>query len=113
MAHARLVRGLPGARGVGAARRGLARPPAPRRGPPAAAVGRVVLDPRAVELEAAGTLEGEIAAARRGHEGFGYDPIFVPLGESLTVAELGDAWKAEHSHRAQAARMLGQLLAER
>ena len=73
----------------------------------------VVLDPSGVELTAAGTLEGEIATARRGHEGFGYDPIFVPLGESLTVAELGDAWKAEHSHRAQAARMLGQLLAER
>jgi len=73
----------------------------------------VVLDPSGVELTAAGTLEGEIATARRGHEGFGYDPIFVPLGESLTVAELGDAWKAEHSHRAQAARALGQLLAER
>jgi len=73
----------------------------------------VVLDPSGVELTAAGTLEGEIATARRGHEGFGYDPIFVPLGESLTVAELGDAWKAEHSHRAQAARMLGQLLGER
>ena len=73
----------------------------------------VVLDPSGVELEAAGILEGEIAAAGRGHEGFGYDPIFVPLGESLTVAELGDTWKAVHSHRAEAARMLGQLLAAR
>jgi XTP/dITP diphosphohydrolase len=73
----------------------------------------VVLDPSGVELTAAGTLVGEIAASRRGREGFGYDPIFVPLGESLTVAELGDAWKAAHSHRAQAARMLGQLLAAR
>ncbi len=42
---------------------------------------------------------------RRGDEGFGYDPIFVPHGETRTVAELGDAWKAEHSHRAQAARL--------
>ena len=73
----------------------------------------VVLDPSGVELKAAGVLEGEIAAASRGHEGFGYDPIFVPRGESLTVAELGDAWKAAHSHRAQAARALAQLLAER
>ena len=73
----------------------------------------VVIDPSGVEFTAAGALEGEIAAARRGHEGFGYDPIFVPRGESLTVAELGDAWKADHSHRAQAARALGQLLAER
>ena len=73
----------------------------------------VVLHPSGVELKAAGVLEGEIAAARRGHEGFGYDPIFVPRGESLTVAELGDGWKAAHSHRAQAARALAQLLAER
>jgi XTP/dITP diphosphohydrolase len=73
----------------------------------------VVLDPSGVELKAAGVLEGEIAVASRGHEGFGYDPIFVPRGESLTVAELGDSWKAAHSHRAQAARALAQLLAER
>jgi XTP/dITP diphosphohydrolase len=73
----------------------------------------VALDPSGGELHASGTLDGEIAIARRGTEGFGYDPIFVPLGESRTVAELGDVWKAEHSHRAQAARALAQLLAER
>ena len=73
----------------------------------------IVLDPSGEELHVAGTLEGEISDARRGVEGFGYDPIFVPLGASLTVAELGDAWKAAHSHRAQAARALAQLLAER
>jgi XTP/dITP diphosphohydrolase len=73
----------------------------------------VVLDPDGVELRATGTLEGEIAFERRGDEGFGYDPIFVPLGESRTVAELGNAWKAEHSHRAQAARGLAQILSQR
>lgn len=73
----------------------------------------VVLDPSGGEFHAAGALEGEISDTRRGVAGFGYDPIFVPHGESLTVAELGDAWKAEHSHRAQAARTVAQLLAER
>ena len=73
----------------------------------------VVSTPAAEELRAIGTLEGHIADAPRGSEGFGYDPIFVPLGEASTVAELGDAWKAEHSHRAQAARALAQVLAER
>jgi len=73
----------------------------------------VVLDPEGVEIRATGTLEGEVASERRGDEGFGYDPIFVPLGEARTVAELGNAWKSEHSHRAQAARALAQLLAER
>jgi XTP/dITP diphosphohydrolase len=71
----------------------------------------VVLSPRGAELHARGTLAGEIAAAPRGSEGFGYDPVFLPLGETLTVAELGNAWKAEHSHRAQAARALAQRLA--
>jgi XTP/dITP diphosphohydrolase len=49
---------------------------------------------------------GRIAEGPRGSEGFGYDPIFVPEGETLTVAELGNEWKAEHSHRAHAARAL-------
>ena len=33
-------------------------------------------------------------------------PIFVPAGEEQTVAELGDEWKADNSHRARAARDL-------
>jgi XTP/dITP diphosphohydrolase len=73
----------------------------------------VVSTPAGEELRATGTLEGHIADAPRGSEGFGYDPIFVPLGEASTVAELGNAWKAEHSHRARAARALAQLFAER
>jgi XTP/dITP diphosphohydrolase len=73
----------------------------------------VVSTPAGEELRATGTLDGQIATLPRGSEGFGYDPIFVPLGEASTVAELGDAWKAEHSHRARAARAMAQLLAER
>ena len=73
----------------------------------------VVSTPAGEELRATGTLEGHIADTPRGTEGFGYDPIFVPVGEASTVAELGNAWKAEHSHRARAARALAQLLAER
>ena len=73
----------------------------------------VVSTPAGEELRATGTLEGHISDAPRGSEGFGYDPIFVPLGETSTVAELGNAWKAEHSHRARAAQALAQLLAER
>lgn len=71
----------------------------------------VVLAPDGVEVEAGGTLEGAIAEAPSGSEGFGYDPIFVPVGETRTVAELGNEWKAEHSHRAQAARALAGRLA--
>jgi XTP/dITP diphosphohydrolase len=66
----------------------------------------VAVSPDGDELFGTGVLRGEIALAAAGSEGFGFDPVFVPLGETRTVAELGDAWKAEHSHRALAARAL-------
>ena len=66
----------------------------------------VALAPGGEELRGTGILEGAIARERRGDEGFGYDPIFVPEGEQRTVAELGNAWKREHSHRARAAAAL-------
>jgi XTP/dITP diphosphohydrolase len=62
------------------------------------------------EVTARGTLEGAIARAASGEEGFGFDPVFVPQGESRTVAELGDAWKQRHSHRARAAAELARLV---
>ncbi len=58
------------------------------------------------ERRGTGYLEGTIATERRGDEGFGYDPIFIPAGETRTVAELGNAWKRANSHRAQAAAAL-------
>jgi XTP/dITP diphosphohydrolase len=66
----------------------------------------VCLSPGQVELRGTGTLAGRIAENRRGTEGFGYDPVFVPEGETRTVAELGDDWKAKESHRARAAEAL-------
>jgi XTP/dITP diphosphohydrolase len=66
----------------------------------------VLLAPDGKELRGTGTLEGRIAGEPRGSEGFGYDPVFVPDGEERTVAELGDAWKAQSSHRARAAHAL-------
>ena len=66
----------------------------------------VALSPDGEERRGTGTLEGTIAVEPRGDEGFGYDPIFLPEGETQTVAELGNAWKRKHSHRARAARAL-------
>ena len=59
---------------------------------------------------ARGTLEGTIALAAAGDEGFGFDPVFVPAGETSTVAQLGNAWKETHSHRARAAAALAARL---
>jgi len=62
------------------------------------------------EARARGTLEGTVGHERRGSEGFGYEPVFVPDAETKTVAELGDEWKAANSHRARAARLLREAL---
>jgi XTP/dITP diphosphohydrolase len=66
----------------------------------------VCVSPELEELRGTGILEGRITDTPRGSEGFGYDPIFVPDGEERTVAELGNEWKREHSHRARAAQAL-------
>jgi XTP/dITP diphosphohydrolase len=70
----------------------------------------VALTPAGGELVGEGVLTGTIARGRRGAEGFGYDPIFVPDGFEQTMAELGDGWKREHSHRARAARALADAV---
>ena len=72
----------------------------------------VLLAPDGNELRGTGMLEGLIAHDPAGSEGFGYDPIFIPEGEDRTVAELGDGWKALHSHRARAARSLLRSLGD-
>jgi len=73
----------------------------------------VAISPRGEELRGTGVLEGRIADEPRGDEGFGYDPIFIPAGEERTVAELGNEWKAENSHRARAARDLLRAMSRR
>ncbi len=72
----------------------------------------VVVSPTGREVRGTGTLAGGIATEPRGTEGFGFDPVFVPVGEEQTVAELGNAWKRENSHRANAARGLLVALSE-
>jgi XTP/dITP diphosphohydrolase len=66
----------------------------------------VAVSPSGEEVRGTGVLDGVITEAPRGAEGFGYDPVFVPEGEARTVAELGNEWKAQNSHRARAARAL-------
>jgi XTP/dITP diphosphohydrolase len=49
-----------------------------------------------------GSWEGRIIDEKRGDGGFGYDPSFVPVGDTRTVAEIPAAEKNQKSHRAQA-----------
>jgi XTP/dITP diphosphohydrolase len=57
-------------------------------------------------LVASGTWEGRIVEHPRGHNGFGYDPVFIPAGLTMTSAELDPPEKNQRSHRAQALRAL-------
>ena len=62
------------------------------------------------EYAATGYWWGAIATAPRGEGGFGYDPVFVPEGSDLTVAEWPQAQKDQASHRALAGRALLERL---
>ncbi|MFN0284943.1 MAG: RdgB/HAM1 family non-canonical purine NTP pyrophosphatase [Kineosporiaceae bacterium] len=79
--------------------------PDDRRGAHFACAAALAL-PDGVERVVEGRLTGSIVRARRGRNGFGYDPVFVPDGESLTTAELETEGKDAISHRGRAFRGL-------
>lgn len=57
-----------------------------------------------------GVVEGFISTEKRGTEGFGYDPVFIPEDTGLTFAELGTDVKNRISHRARAVAKLVEFL---
>ncbi|GJL86645.1 MAG: non-canonical purine NTP pyrophosphatase [Minwuia thermotolerans] len=58
------------------------------------------------EVAFEGKVEGEITFPPRGGHGFGYDPVFQPLGHSISFGEMDPAKKHGMSHRADAFRQL-------
>jgi XTP/dITP diphosphohydrolase len=64
------------------------------------------------ELVVEGRLAGSLLREPRGHNGFGYDPVFVPAAGERTTAELSAGAKDAISHRGQAFRALAPRLAE-
>ncbi len=68
--------------------------------------------PDGTEVVASGEVEGLIAMEARGTQGFGYDPVFVPLeGRGRTFAEMSAEEKHAMSHRGRAFRALADALA--
>ena len=57
-----------------------------------------------------GICHGSIADVPRGANGFGYDPVFIPEGQTQTFAELSSEIKQEISHRARAAKKIIRYL---
>jgi XTP/dITP diphosphohydrolase len=64
----------------------------------------VVLTPTGEEWHFEGIMNGTISSKPAGQLGFGYDPVFIPEGQTQTLAELGPGFKIQHSHRAVALR---------
>ncbi len=79
--------------------------PAPHRGARFVCAAALVT-PAGVEIVEHGALEGTLATAPRGSNGFGYDPVLVPLGDTRTCAELAPDEKNAISHRGKAFRAL-------
>ena len=88
----------------------LADIPAEHRGAQFACAAALVL-PSGTEHVTEGLLEGTLATAPRGTNGFGYDPIFVPEGYQVTTAEMSPADKDKISHRGRALRALAPIIA--
>lgn len=61
-----------------------------------------IAKPDGTHIMARGELLGTIAASRRGENGFGYDPIFIPVGSERTLGEHLPKEKDAISHRARA-----------
>jgi XTP/dITP diphosphohydrolase len=83
----------------------LAEVPDGRRGA-AFVCAAVAVTPSGRESVALARLAGTVIREARGSNGFGYDPVFVPDGESRTTAEMDPAAKDDISHRGLAFRAL-------
>ncbi len=71
----------------------------------------VLVTPAGAEQVVHGTLIGTLLREPRGSNGFGYDPIFRPAGDTRTTAEMSAAEKDAISHRGKAFRALAPLVA--
>lgn len=68
----------------------------------------LLMDGKMMEFE--GVCRGVITEEKSGHEGFGYDPVFRPNGQTETFAEMSMELKNSISHRGQAVRELVEYL---
>ena len=57
-----------------------------------------------------GSVAGEITEERLGGQGFGYDPVFLPAGQTKTFAQLTESEKNSMSHRGRAIQKLASYL---
>jgi XTP/dITP diphosphohydrolase len=71
-----------------------------------------IVCPGSKEKVVAGEYRGVIIEEPRGHNGFGYDPVFLDIASGLTFAEMAAEEKNKISHRARALQELRKILPE-
>ena len=69
-----------------------------------------IVSPEETEKVVAGEYRGVIITEPRGHNGFGYDPVFLDTASGLTFAEMSLKQKNKISHRARALQELRKIL---
>ena len=62
----------------------------------------VIYWPNRKKIYSLGKVSGKISKTKRGKNGFGYDPIFIPNGHKRTFAEMSKSYKYKIDHRAKA-----------
>lgn len=72
-----------------------------------------MLYPDGTQLVARGEVEGHITEELSGEGGFGYDPLFIPLGYDITFGEMSAEEKNKISHRANSLKKLEDLISGR
>ena len=77
---------------------------------PAFYTAAIAIVSQGVEKSVHGWMYGTAITESRGEGGFGYDPMFVPLGYKQTLGELDESIKKELSHRSQALRLAKKVL---
>jgi XTP/dITP diphosphohydrolase len=62
------------------------------------------------EFSVHGWMHGDVIDQAKGEKGFGYDPMFIPLGYNKTLGELDSQIKRELSHRSKALKLVAKIL---
>ena len=69
----------------------------------------VIYWPNKKKIYSVGKISGKISKIKKGKNGFGYDPIFIPNGHKRTFAEMSKSYKYKIDHRAKAFKKIKKL----
>ena len=69
-----------------------------------------IYGPKIKTIQSTGKIEGKISNCKKGFNGFGYDPIFIPIGKKITFGQMKACQKYKIDHRAKAFKKIKKFL---